>query len=143
MDTREHFALALSRLSRAWRTRLDERLKGLGLTQARWMTLLQLSRLGDGIRQGELAGTLAVEGPTLVRLLDRLEELGLVERRPDIGGDRRVKRVFLTSHAKPLLKEIDHVAAELRREIMAEVDPADLRTCLRVFGIIEKRLERE
>jgi MarR family transcriptional regulator for hemolysin len=142
MDLEEQYTLALSQLSRTWRSRLDERLKGLGLTQARWIALVQLSRLEAGIRQGELADQMAIEGPTLVRLLDRLEAQGLVERRPDTNGDRRVKRIYLTAEAGPLLEQINRIGAELRTEVMAAVDRDDLRASLRVFAAIECALAK-
>jgi MarR family transcriptional regulator for hemolysin len=142
MDIEERFSVALARLGRVWRSRLDERLKDLGLTQARWMTLLQLSRLGEGVSQRQLAESLAIEGPTLVRLLDGLERQGLVQRRPDAGGDRRVKQVYMTEAGRPLLRRINTVAAEIRREAMEGIDPADLQACLRVFDVIEGRIRK-
>ena len=139
--TREAFALELARMSRWWRTRLDERLRVIGLTQARWNTLLQLSRGGASLTQRELAERVGIEGPTLVRLLDGLETRGLIERRP-VPGDRRANHVHLTEAAQPLLREINRIAAEVRCEVLADVHPDDLEACLRVLRSIGDRLER-
>ena len=56
---------------------LDERLKDLGVTQARWFTMVCLQRGGGGLTQRELAHLMTIENPTLVRLLDSLEEQGM------------------------------------------------------------------
>ena len=59
---------------------MDEELSGYGLTDATWRPLFHLGRLGDGIRQTELAEALGIQGPSLVRLLDNLERDGLISR---------------------------------------------------------------
>lgn len=139
MDIDEQFAIELGRLSRQWRKRLDERLKQTGLNQARWLVLMHLSRAGP-LSQRELADTVGIEGPTLVRLLDSLEGQGLVERRL-CGEDRRVKQVHLAAAAGPLLAEITGIAAALRRQVLAEMPDGELRTAWKVLRDIGDRLE--
>src|SRR5688572_28705178 len=124
MDTAADFAINLGRVSRRWGARLDERLKHTGLTQARWLALLNLSRTGP-VSQRALAENMGIEGPTLVRLLDHLEQQGLIARH-ECDADRRVKEVHLTAAAEPLLDEITRIAAALRRELFADVPPDDL-----------------
>lgn len=141
MDDREAFALHLGRVSRAWRARLDERLRVAGLTQARWHTLWQLARGGEGMTQRELARRVGVEGATLGRLLDALEKRRLVERRA-VRGDRRAYHVHLTAAAQPILREIDRIAASLRGELLAGVSARDLRACIGVLERIAARLEK-
>ena len=141
MDAREAFALELGRVSRRWRTRLDERLKVTGLTQARWSALLQLARGGACMTQRELAERVGIEGPTLVRLLDALGAQGLIERLP-VEGDRRAKHIRLTDAAQPLLEQINRIAAELRREIFAGLHADNLNKGLTVLRSIGDRLER-
>lgn len=140
MKVDEQFAIELGRVSRQWRKRLDERLKKTGLTQARWLVLLHLSRVGS-LSQRDLAETVGIEGPTLVRLLDSLEGQGLIERRL-CGDDRRVKRIHLTAAARPLLAEITAIAAALRRQVLAEVDGDELRAAWKVLRDIGDRLEK-
>lgn len=134
------FAIELGKVARRWRTRLDARLRTVGLTQARWVALLELSR-ADGLNQRDLADTLGIEGPTLVRLLDGLESQGLIERRscPD---DRRAKRVHLTAAADPLLLEIRTIADSTRRELLAGIARGDLYVARRVLAQIAERLEQ-
>lgn len=132
---RESFALELTRLARFWRAKLDERLRPIGLTQAKWVTLFHLSQDGDDMQQKDLAGHMGIEGPTLVRLLDALEGQRLIERRPD-PGDRRANRVHLTDEAARLMADLRERAVELRNEFLAEVSDEDLRVCVRVFDKI-------
>jgi len=132
---RESFALELTRLARFWRAKLDERLRPIGLTQAKWVTLFHLSQGGDDLQQKDLASQMGIEGPTLVRLLDALEGQQLIERRPD-PGDRRANRVHLTAAAERLMGDLRARAVELRNEVLAEVSDEDLRVCVRVFDKI-------
>jgi len=134
------FANELARVARQWRTRLDGQFRGLGLTQARWRTLIELSANGP-VTQRDLAGYLGVEGPTLVRLLDGLETKGLIERRacPD---DRRAKLVHLTKAAGPVLDEIRDIADETRRKILAGIPSQDLTVARQVLATIAERLEK-
>ena len=74
---RDQFPFAVARVTRRWRKLLDERLKDLGVTQARWSTMVYLQRGGEGLTQRELAHLMAIENPTLVRLLDSLEDKDL------------------------------------------------------------------
>lgn len=139
MNVGEQFAIELGRVSRQWRKRLDERLKQTGLTQARWLVLLHLSRTGP-MSQRELAETVGIEGPTLVRMLDSLEGQGLVERRV-CGDDRRVKRIHLAEAARPVLAEITSIATSLRKELLSQVAGDELRTAWKVLKDIGDQLE--
>jgi MarR family transcriptional regulator for hemolysin len=129
---RDRIGVELARTARLWRARLDERLAPLGLTQARWVTLLYLSRAEDGLPQRDLAEQIGVEGPTLVRVLDGLERMALIERR-DSPCDRRAKTVHLTPAAAPILAEISRLVAGFREEILRGIPDDDLRVCERVF----------
>lgn len=132
--------MELARVGRKWRARLDARVKHLGLTQARWIALLQLRRSGP-LSQRDLAEQIGVEGPTLVRLLDGLQQGGLIERTAT-HEDRRVKKIHLTASAYPLIEEITRISDGLREELMEGVPPEDLATAHRVLRLIGDRLER-
>jgi MarR family transcriptional regulator for hemolysin len=139
VDVGAEFAFALGRVSRRWRVRLDERFRHTGLTQARWIVLLHLSEAG-AMSQRELAERIGVEGPTLVRALDKLEDQGFVARRA-AGDDRRVKHIHLTDAAGPVLAEITRISTELRRGLLADVPARDLATAWRVLKAIGDRLD--
>ncbi|MES2095413.1 MAG: MarR family transcriptional regulator [Pseudomonadota bacterium] len=101
----------ISDVSRLLRRRFDERARQLGTTRAQWRTLLTLSR-NEGLNQGALADLLEVEPITLCRMIDRLEEAALVERRRD-PTDRRAWRLFLTEKSKPLIAELKTLGDDL------------------------------
>ena len=136
----EQFGLAIGEIARLWRTKLNERLRPLGLSQARWMVLLHLSRRGDGVVQKSLAEWIGIEGPTLVRILDRMTEDGWIERRESVN-DRRAKTVHLTSRANKVIKQINKVAAQLRSEMLVNVDSNDLEASNRVLQQIKQTAE--
>ncbi len=91
----EAFGPLLHGTARAWRLKLDERLKPMGLSQAKWRTLLHLSVASETLTQAEIAARLGIEEPSLVTLLHRLENEGWVRRR-NAPHDRRCKTVQLS-----------------------------------------------
>ncbi|HBZ95029.1 MULTISPECIES: MarR family transcriptional regulator [unclassified Pseudomonas] len=127
------FAMQVAQLSRAWRSELDRRLVGLGLSQARWLVLLHLARFTEMPTQRELAQSVGVEGPTLARLLDSLEGQGLVTR-VAVPEDRRAKKIALQAKAQPLIEKIEAISTQLRQEVFAGIDEDDLRRCQQVHA---------
>jgi MarR family transcriptional regulator for hemolysin len=89
--------------------------------------------------QTELAERLGIEGPTLVRLLDRLEDEGLVARRA-ATEDRRCKRVVLTERAWPTVEQVRQIIAELRAEVMSDLPDAQLEAGLQLLEGLRQRL---
>ncbi|WP_340317793.1 MarR family winged helix-turn-helix transcriptional regulator [Rhizorhabdus argentea] len=104
----------IARRSRYW---FDARARTKGITRAQWRVLITLSRV-DGCTQSELAEILDVERITLCRMVDRLAEAGLVERRAD-PSDRRVWRLHLTERAMPLVEELQAIAHEMEENMLA------------------------
>ncbi|PIA68217.1 MarR family transcriptional regulator [Pseudomonas sediminis] len=127
------FAMQVAQLSRAWRSELDRRLVGLGLSQARWLVLLHLARFTEMPTQRELAQSVGVEGPTLARLLDSLENQELVIR-VAVPEDRRAKKIALQPKAQPLIEKIEAISTQLRHEVFAGIDEDDLRRCQQVHA---------
>lgn len=101
----------ISDVSRLMRKRFDERARAVGATRAQWKTLVTLAR-NEGINQGGLADLLEVEPITLCRMIDRLEDSGMVERRRD-PGDRRAWRIYLTPAAAPVIDRLRGYADEM------------------------------
>lgn len=129
---KEHFGLLLGDTARMWRAKLNQRLKPLGLSQAQWFALLHLSRAGRDLTQTELAEKIGIEGPTLVRLLDRMARDHWIVRR-DSDQDRRSKTVHLTAQAEAVLKDIHAAAAQLRKDLLKGIPAADLAHCISVL----------
>jgi MarR family transcriptional regulator for hemolysin len=134
------FGPLLHGTARAWRLKLDERLKPLGLSQARWRTLLHLSRASQPVTQAELAARLGIEEPTLVNLLHRLEEARWVKR-VNSAEDRRCKTVKLQPRARRVIDRIDATASDLRRELLTGISSGELQACVRVLEKIRQRAE--
>ncbi len=137
--TKELFGIAIGDCARIWRNKVNERLRPLGLSQATWLTLWNLSWFPDGLGQAELAERLGIEGPTLVRLLDRLEKDGLVQRVASVG-DRRRKVVVLTESARPLLAQVKKIIADLRMDVMQAIPDDQLEAGLRLLNLVQERL---
>lgn len=129
---REQLGLRIGQVGRLWRAEVDRRLSPHGLTESRWRLLLALFRAERPLRQKELAEILGIQGPTLVRSIDRLETEGLVERRAT-AGDRRARTIHLTERAEPSLVRIQDVVDSVREDLFRGVSPADTETCLAVL----------
>jgi len=134
------FGFRVARIARRLRQAIDAELRLLGLTEATWRPLVYVRRLGDGVRQKELATMLSIEGPSLVRLLDNLERRGLIERRED-ESDRRARGIHLTPAGRELAKRAAKVGYEIQARLLAKIPPAELEACQQVFAIIERELE--
>lgn len=141
LTDQHRFGMQLAQLSRGWRAELDRRLVGMGLSQARWLVLLHVARFAEPPTQRELAQSVGVEGPTLARLLDSLENQGLVSRHA-VLEDRRAKKIALTPPALPIIEQIETIANALRIELFEGVDDEDLRTAMRVHSRILGNLEK-
>mgnify|MGYP001559982976 CR=1 FL=1 len=127
-------AFALADVSRLMRRSFDQRARSIGVTRAQWRVLTMLMR-HEGINQGGLADLIEVEPITLCRMIDRLAEASLVERRPD-PNDRRVWRLFLTDKARALLNDLKLLAGDLTQEAMDGITPQEqeqLRILLRAI----------
>jgi MarR family transcriptional regulator for hemolysin len=100
-----------------------------------------IGRLGDGIRQVELAEALAIEEASLSPILSQLCAAELVERRAD-PRDRRANSLLLTSQGAVLAREAEAALADVRARLLKDVEPADLAAALRVFHAIEHSVGR-
>jgi len=109
--------------ARLMRKRFEQKARHLGLTRSQWQVLANLLR-NEGIQQGALAELLEIEPITLVRLVDRLEAAGFVERRAH-PTDRRVRLLYLTKKVHPMLQEMRTLAAATREEALVGIPAAD------------------
>jgi MarR family transcriptional regulator for hemolysin len=110
----------ISDVGRLLRTYADHKARHFGMTRAQWAVLLRLER-HEGLKQSDLAEILDIQPITLTRLVDRLCDNGLIERRPD-PNDRRAKRLYLTPAARPLLDHIETQVEELGDTVLAGID---------------------
>jgi MarR family transcriptional regulator for hemolysin len=138
----EEFGHMLFGTARAWRNKLDQRLRPLGFSQGKWRTLMHLSNGGNKLTQKEIAARMGIEEPTLAGLLNRLEQDGWVERR-ESSNDRRCKVVHLPRRSKKITEQIFTAAHTLRNELIQDVPPCDLETCIRVLNHIRTKAEEQ
>ena len=139
VDTQK-IGLVLVETARAWRTKLDQRLRPLGLSQGKWTTLVHLAWGGDKLTQRDLASRIGIEEATLAGLLDRLQTDGWIERKLS-EHDRRCKTVHLQPRSKKVLSQIFDAAQELRHELIAEIPKSQLETCVRVLTRIRDKAD--
>ena len=136
----ETFPRALHHTAKNWKRLMDERLRGLGLSQPRWMVLLYLSQHPQGMMQRELADWMDIECASLAGLLDRMAADGWIERRP-CKTDRRANLVFLSAKSTATLGEIRRVAAQVTRDLLAGVPACDLQACRDLLDAINERAQ--
>ena len=136
----EAIGLLLSETARVWRTKLDQRLKPVGLSQAKWTTLMHLHYGGNKLTQCEIAARIGVEEPSLATLLHRLEDDGWIKRK-NAAHDRRCKTVHLQPRSEAILSRIFDTAKKLRHELIENIPQGDLQTCMSVLARIRDQAE--
>lgn len=124
MTTSPTLGFLLHDVARLLGKRFEQRAKNLGLTRAQWQTLAYLAN-NEGIHQAGLAEMLEVEPITLVRILDKLAERGLIERRQH-PTDRRVWLLYLREEARPLMIDMRALGDMTRGEALLDVPPEDI-----------------
>lgn len=115
-DPERSFGFLVHDIARLLRKRFDQRARALGLSRSQWQVLFNLAR-NEGINQSGLADILEIENITLGRLIDRLEEAGWVDRRPD-PNDRRARLLFMTDKVAPVMERMRALAEETRNEAL-------------------------
>ncbi|MGD8710087.1 MAG: MarR family transcriptional regulator [Ectothiorhodospiraceae bacterium] len=124
--------------ARLLRRDFDRRAKGLGLSRAQWSVLAHLARQ-EGVKQAELAELLDVQPITLARQLDRLEAGGWVRRCYD-PQDRRVRRLYLTEDALPVLEDLRELGRQTRSLALQGLDGEDRRQLLNLLSVVRGNL---
>jgi MarR family transcriptional regulator, transcriptional regulator for hemolysin len=132
----ETLPFEIAETAHSLRKAFDRRACGHGVTRAQWKVLFRLERQ-PGLRQIELADMLDVEPITLSRIVDRLEEAGLVERLAD-PSDRRAWRLHITAQARPLVEKLHAIADEMIAEAFAGIEPPDIEITRKVLGRVRE-----
>ena len=113
--------------------------KQLGLTPAHWKIILALS-MTNGLTQKEIADKIYVDSSTLVPIIDKMEENGLVERKSD-SKDRRINRIFLTKKSESTVESIVAIVIQLRKIIYHGISENDLELVKTTLKTIIKNSE--
>jgi MarR family transcriptional regulator for hemolysin len=138
VSRRREFAFLVHDVARLLRTLADQRVRTLNMTRAQWAVLSRLE-LREGLKQSELADDLDLKPISLTRLVDRLCAHGLVERRPD-ATDRRVKRLYLTPAARPVVERLAQLGEKLMAEVLAGLDERTVDAMLKHLGQAKENL---
>jgi MarR family transcriptional regulator, transcriptional regulator for hemolysin len=139
---RDGFASLIARTARQWRRAVDRRLQPFGLTEATWLPLIYLARSPTPMRQKDLATVLALDGSSIVRLVDALETSGHIERRGE-GADRRAKIIVLTTHGWSIIEQVETVSREVRKATLLGVTDDELVLAARVLERVCQNLARQ
>jgi MarR family transcriptional regulator for hemolysin len=134
------FAFLLNDVARLLRTYADHKAARFGMTRAQWAVLVRLDRC-QGLNQSELAELLDLQPITLTRLLDKLCDSGLIERRPD-PTDRRAKRLFLTAAARPVLERLGVLGEETMAITLEGVGRESVEQMVAKLAIVKDNLRR-
>src|SRR5215470_14644642 len=116
------FAFRLNDVARMLKTYADQQVRQLGMTRAQWAVLARLE-VCEGLKQSELAEMLDIQPITLTRLVDRMCDNGLIERRSD-PDDRRAKRLYLTPAARPVLDGLARIGKDMMATVLEGIEPA-------------------
>jgi MarR family transcriptional regulator, transcriptional regulator for hemolysin len=139
LDLKKQLISQLIESSRFLRNYIDQRAKTRGTTRAQWIVLFRL-REQEGLSQVDLAEVLELQPISLVRLLDRLVEHGLLERRSD-PKDRRANRLFLTQAGRQLADDLDSLRDAIATDVFQGIQAASLETSLETLRGIKERIK--
>jgi MarR family transcriptional regulator for hemolysin len=130
---RNSIGVLISSIARMRRTHFDQKVRALGVTRAQWLALNAIAFF-EGLTQSRLAALLEVETVTAGRVIDLLEAADWVVRRPD-ASDRRLKRLYLTPAAAPLVRQMAEIAKTDEREALEGLSEAE---CLQLQDLLSR-----
>jgi DNA-binding MarR family transcriptional regulator len=139
LDLKRQLVAQLVESSRLLRNYIDHRAKSRGTTRAQWIVLFRL-RQQEGLSQVDLADVMELQPISLVRLLDRLVEHGLLERRHD-PKDRRANRLFLTASGRQLVDDLDSLRDAIANDVLHDLPEETIKTSLGTLREIKERIK--
>jgi len=135
---KREFAFTIMDVARLLKTYADQRARQFGISRAQWAVLIRIER-NEGLKQSELADMLDLQPITLTRLLDRLADNGLIERRAD-PNDRRANRLYLKPAAKPLLDRLAELGADMMETVLDGLSQTAIERTLKELGQVKENL---
>ena len=133
-------AFTIMDVARLLKTYADQRARQFGISRAQWVVLVRIDRT-EGLKQSELAELLDLQPISLTRLLDRLADNGLIERRAD-PNDRRANRLYLKPAAKPLLGRLSEIGADMMETVLEGLDAKSVDRMLKELVMLKDNLRR-
>lgn len=138
ISKKREIAFTIMDVARLLKTFADQQARQFGTSRAQWAVLIRIERT-EGLKQTELAELLDLQPISLTRLLDRLAENGLIERRPD-PNDRRANRLYLKPAAKPLLAHLAELGANMMETVLAGLDDKSIERMLKELVLVKDNL---
>lgn len=135
----DNIGFVIGDISRLIRRTFDKRAKAIGVTRPQWRVLTWLKR-NEGINQSALAEMLELDAMTLCRMVDRLQDAELVERRRD-SADRRAWQLFLTMKGVALSDQLQPIGEHLLQEALADMPGADRAQLLALLELFRSNLQ--
>jgi MarR family transcriptional regulator for hemolysin len=135
---KREIAFTIMDVARLLKTYADQRARQFGISRAQWAVLIRIDR-HEGLKQSELADMLDLQPISLTRLLDRLADSGLIERRAD-PNDRRANRLYLKPDAKPLLGRLAELGADLMETVLEGLSDTSIERMLKELGLVKDNL---
>jgi MarR family transcriptional regulator for hemolysin len=137
---KREIAFTIMDVARMLKTYADQRARQFGISRAQWAVLIRIER-SEGLKQSELAELLDLQPISLTRLLDRLADNGLIERRAD-PNDRRANRLYLKPAAKPLLGRLSELGADMMETVLEGLDAKSIDRMLKELATLKDNLRR-
>lgn len=138
MNDNPTLGFLLHDIARLLRKRFEQRARCLGLTRSQWQTLAYLAN-NEGIHQGGLAEMLEIEPITLVRILDKLADRGLIERRQH-PTDRRIWLLYLRDEARPLMGTMRDIGDLTRGEALDGMSAEEREQLFEILSLMKTNL---
>lgn len=137
---KREIAFTIMDVARLLKTYADQRARQFGISRAQWAVLIRIERC-EGLKQSELAELLDLQPISLTRLLDRLADNGLIERRAD-PNDRRANRLYLKPAAKPLLGRLTELGGDMMETVLEGLDVKSAERMLKQLVTMKDNLRR-
>src|SRR6202142_42090 len=137
---KREIAFTIMDVARLLKTSADQGGRHFGVSGAQWAVLIRIDRQ-EGLKQSELAEMLDLQPISLTRLLDRLADNGLIERRSD-PNDRRANRLYLKPAAKPLLARLSELGADMMETVLEGLDAKSVDSMLKELVMLKDNLRR-
>jgi MarR family transcriptional regulator for hemolysin len=138
LPAKREIAFQIMDVARMLRTYADQRARQFGISRAQWAVLIRIERT-EGLKQSELAEILDLQPISLTRLLDRLADNGLIERRAD-PNDRRANRLYLKPPARPMLDQLAELGTDMMETVLTGLEPKTIERMLTDLVLIKDNL---
>ncbi len=129
VDLQLRLTRGFTMVARRWRKYLDEHLRRIGQSQARWEALFAVAMSREGSALGTIAKRVGVEGPTFVRMIAQFEREGLVKRF-ESSTDRRASIIRITPKGEQVLAQMRDLTTKVRKQFLGELSVEDVRRML-------------